>query len=416
MPVMIAVSVRFQKRIVEQFRKARKLNSKLTARHNENISGVRVVKALGREDRNLEEFSDQAGEMYTVSYKAARISALFLPVIQIIGSLAFAAVVMYAGLGRNTGWISLGSIQAFLSYLGFMFWPIQQLARVWAGMQRSLASAERVFSLIDTEPEIRDRENACAAPHLKSPITFDKVDFHYRKGKPVFENFNLKVEPGETLALVGQTGAGKSTIINLVARFYEPTGGEIRFGDVEYRDYTLYSIQSRIGIVLQTPHLFSGSVRENIRYGKLEATDPEIERAARLSRAHEFICRLPKGYEEEVGENGSLLSTGQKQLVSLARAVLSDPDIFIMDEATSSIDTETERLIQEGEEAIFRGRTCFIIAHRLSTIRRADRIIVIEEGKIIESGTHDQLIARRGKYHGLYTRSFEMEEEERLIV
>ena len=411
MPVMVVVAVQFQKRIVEQYRRARKLNSKLTARHNENITGVKVVKALGREDKNLEEFGGQADEMYQASYKAARISALFLPVIQIISSLAFGAIVLYAGMGRGEHWISLGGIQAFLSYLALMFWPIQQMARVWAGLQSSLASAERVFSLLDTEPEIKDREGAVAAPHLRTPITFADVDFHYETGKPVLSRFNLTVEPGRIVALVGQTGAGKSTIINLIARFYEPTAGEIRLDGVDYRNYTLHSIQSRIGIVLQTPHLFSGTVRDNIRYGRLDATDREIEEAALLSRAHEFIRRLPKGYDEEVGENGGLLSTGQKQLVSLARAVLADPDIFIMDEATSSIDTETERLIQEGEEAIFAGRTCFIIAHRLSTIRRADRIIVLEGGRIIEQGDHDQLIARRGKYHALYTKSFELEEE-----
>jgi ATP-binding cassette subfamily B protein len=298
----------------------------------------------------------------------------------------------------------------------FMMWPIQDLARVYADMQQSIASAERTFSLIDAVPEIVDRPEArgaaAAAARITGDIEFDHVDFHYQEDKAVLSDFSLHVRQGETIALVGPTGGGKSTIVNLVCRFYEPQGGTIRIGGRDYLALPLHAIQSRIGMVLQTPHLFSGTVRENIRYGRLSATDGEIEEAARMAGAHEFIQGLEKSYDSEVGEGGNRLSVGQKQLLSLARAILAQPEIFIMDEATSSVDTLTESLIQKGMESLMRGRTSFIIAHRLSTIKRADRIVVIDAGKIAEMGTHHELIQARGHYYQLYTRQFRQEREE----
>jgi ATP-binding cassette subfamily B protein len=310
-----------------------------------------------------------------------------------------------------TATFTVGDIHAFVSYLTFMIWPVQDLARVYADMQHSIASAERIFKLVDTVPEIQNRSDAFPAGTIQGAIEFEHVHFYYEDHKPILTDFSLKVKPGETIALVGATGGGKTTIVNLLCRFYEPKEGAIRINGKDYTDYTLQSIHSRVGIVLQTPHLFSGSIRENIRYGRLEATNEEVEDAAKIAGAHDFISTFEKGFDQEVGEGGNLLSVGQKQLISLARAVLSKPEIFIMDEATSSVDTLTEALIQRGMEALMSGRTSFIIAHRLSTIRRADRIVVIEQGHITEMGTHAELLKLRGQYFRLYTQQFKFERE-----
>jgi ATP-binding cassette subfamily B protein len=412
MPVMLLVAVQFQKRIIVQYRRVRKQNSKLTGAYNENITGVRVVKALRREEQNLVEFSEQSNRMYQAAYRAAWWSALFLPTVQIIGSLALGAVVWYGGLQTQVGGMTVGGIQAFVSYIAFMLWPIQDMARVYASMQDAIASAERVFSLLDSEPQVADREDAIDPGTVRGEIRFERVDFYYEEGKPVLSDFNLTVKEGETIALVGPTGGGKSTIINLLCRFYEPTKGIIRIADRDYTELSLAAIQSRIGMVLQTPHLFSGTIRDNIRYGRLDATDEDVEQAARIACAHDFVARMEQGYDEQVGEGGSRLSVGQKQLISLARAVLSNPEIFIMDEATSSVDTLAEALIQKGMDALMKGRTSFVIAHRLSTIRRADRILVIEDGQITEQGTHAELIQARGHYYSLYTQQFRQEKDE----
>ena len=411
-PVLVFIATEFKKRIIVQYRRVRKLNSKLTGTYNENITGVRVVKALVREDRNLEEFDNLASELYRAAYRAAWLSALFLPVVQIVAALALGAVIWYGGIQAQLGVMTIGGIQAFISYLTFMMFPIQDMARVFASMQQAIASAERVFSLADAEPDIVDRPGATDPGAIRGEIRFENVDFRYTEdGNPVLKNFNLTIKPGETIALVGPTGAGKSTIVNLLCRFYEPTGGTVRINGTDYTTLRLDAIQSRIGMVLQTPHLFTGSIRENIRYGRLDATDAEVEEAAKLAHAHDFIITLEKGYDTDVGEGGNLLSVGQKQLISLARAILAQPEWFIMDEATSSIDTVTESLIQKGMETLMENRTSVIIAHRLSTIKRADRILVIEGGGIAEMGSHTELMNRRGHYFNLYTNQFRQEKE-----
>lgn len=406
LPILLYVSIQFRKRILVQFRNVRKLNSKITGAYNENITGVRVIKALGREAGNLDEFGLLTNDMYKASYRAAWLSALFLPTVQIIASFALGAIVWYGGLQADYGIITIGGIQAFVSYVTFMMWPIQDLARVFAEMQHAMASGERIFSLLDAEPTVKDRPEAYDTGSIFGEIEFEHVMFAYENDKPVLKDFSLKVNPGETIALVGATGGGKTTLVNLLCRMYEPTKGKIKFGGVDYTKFSLHSIQSKIGMVLQTPHLFSGTIRENLRYGRLDASDEEIEKAAKLAGAHEFITKLDKGYEEPVGEGGNLLSVGQKQLVSLARAVLSNPELFIMDEATSSVDTLTEALIQQGMELLMKNTTSFIIAHRLSTIKKANRILVIEDGQIAEMGSHSELLNKHGKYYRLYTKQF----------
>jgi len=328
-----------------------------------------------------------------------------------ISALAVALVVWYGGGQAQTGGMTVGGIQAFVSYITFMMWPIQDLARVFAEVQHAIASAERIFSLVDAVPDVADRVDPLQTDSMRGDIEFDHVFFAYEDDKPVLSEFTFKVRQGETIALVGPTGGGKTTIVNLLCRFYEPRQGVIRISGVDYTKYSLRAIQSKVGIVLQTPHLFSGTVRENIRYGRLDAKDEEIEEAAKVVGAHEFISAFEKKYEEPVGEGGSMLSVGQKQLISLARAVLAKPDIFIMDEATSSVDTLTEALIQKGMEAIMNDCTSFVIAHRLSTIKRADRILVIDGGKISEMGTHNELLRLGGKYYHLYTRQFRTQME-----
>lgn len=410
-PVMLVIAFYFRQRILVQYRDVRKLNSMITGAYNESITGVRVVKALVRERQNLAEFTEHASAMYQAAYRAAWLSALFLPVVQIVGAVGVGAVVWYGGLQSRVAGITVGGIQAFLSYLMFILWPIQDIARFYAEMQRSVASAERVFALIDAEPDVVDREDAVEVEAVRGEVEFGGVTFRYEEGKDVLVDFNLHVAPGEHVAIVGPTGGGKSTIVNLICRFYEPSAGVIRIDGRDYTELTQRALQSRIGMVLQTPHLFSGSIRDNIRYGRLDATEAEVVQAAKVAHAHEFIVELEKGYDEDVGEAGNLLSVGQKQLISIARAVLADPDILILDEATSSVDTLTEARIQQGMEAVMAGRTSFVIAHRLSTIKRADRILVIQKGRIVEMGTHNELIRTRGHYYDLYTRQFRRERE-----
>jgi ATP-binding cassette, subfamily B, bacterial len=411
MPVIIRVAIWFKQRILVEYRDVRKLNSIISGEYNEMITGVRVIKSMRRENKNLEEFSNLTHSYHRSAYRAAFLSALFLPTVQIISAVAVGAVAWYGGWQVSNGHLTIGGIQAFVAYITFMMWPVQDIARVYADLQHAIASAERMFSLLDSEPEVVDKPNASDPHTLLGEIEFQNVDFFYDPAKPVLQDFSLKIKQGETVALVGATGGGKSTIVNLLCRFYEPRAGRILIGGEDYTDFTLHGIHSRIGMVLQTPHLFSGTIRENIRYGRLDASDAEVEEAAKVAGAHAFIATLEKGYDEEVGEGGILLSVGQKQLLSLARAVLANPEIFIMDEATSSVDTLTEALIQQGMDQVMKGRTSFVIAHRLSTIKRADKIVVISDGKITEMGSHADLLRKKGYYYNLYTQQFRQELE-----
>jgi ATP-binding cassette subfamily B protein len=434
LPPLAAVSLIFQRKLIRSQRMVRRTNSLLTGGLNEAIMGVRTTKALVREEENLEEFRELTQRMYRYSVRNSLQAAVYLPIVLSLGSVGV-GISLWRGGVEVGGDLTLGTLVAFMQFAALCSIPIQEMAERFTQVQSAQASAERLQSLLDTEPEIVDSPAAVAAmerhrrtggdgrPGIAEDgredridrIEFEHVRFAYRDGPTVLADFNLRVEAGETIALVGATGSGKSTIVSLVCRFYEPTGGVIRINGADYRERSLRWLQSNLGIVLQSPHLFSGSIRENIRYGRLEATDEEVEAAARMVDAHGFISRLERGYATEVGEGGGRLSTGEKQLVSLARAVLADPQVFVMDEATSSVDTETEGLIQRGIEKVLRGRISFIIAHRLSTIRSASRILVIDHGRILEEGIHEELLRRRGRYHALYTSQFARETEERIL-
>ena len=414
LPIMIYVSFKFRVKIYHHYRQSRKENSRMTASLNENITGVRVVKALRREAKNLDDFKVLSTNMYRESYRATLLSAIYLPTIQTISAISLILILWRGGLQVAGGTLTVGVLQAFISYIMMILWPIQDLARVYAEMQNAIASSERVFSLMDMQPEIVNRENLLPVNSLAGDVEFENVSFHYEADQPVIQNLSFTIPQGQKVALVGTTGGGKTTIVNLLCRFYEPSEGTIRIAGHDYLKYPLEDIQSRIGVVLQIPHLFSGSIRDNLRYGRLDASDEEIEEVAKLAGAHEFITKLEKGYDSDVGEGGNLLSVGQKQLISIARALLADPDIFVMDEATSSVDTLTEALIQKGMNELITGRTSFIIAHRLSTIKSADQIFVIEDGEIAEKGSHQALMRQRGLYYNLYTKQFRHDLETQL--
>jgi len=411
LPVMVFLAIKFRTRILYHYRRARRANSRITAALNENITGVKVVKALSREATNLKGFKLLTTQMYSSSFQAAFLSAIFLPAVQTISAISLGIILWRGGLDVKLGIMTIGGIQAFVSYIMFILWPIQDLARVFAEMQNAVASAERIFSLIDTQPSIKNRSEALDIKSISGDITFDHVSFQYEDDEPVIKDLSFTVKQGQAVALVGPTGGGKSTIVNLLCRFYEPSSGTILIAGEDYRNLKLQDIQSRIGVVLQTPHLFSGSIRDNIRYGKLSASDEEIEEAAKLAGAHDFITKFEKSYDQNVGEGGNLLSVGQKQLISIARAILSNPEIFVLDEATSSVDTLTEALIQHGMNQLIQGRTSLVIAHRLSTIKHADVIMVIDDGQISEMGSHEKLMRNQGHYYRLYTQQFRQELE-----
>ncbi len=420
-PVLAVLCLFFQRRILRQQRIVRKANSRITGAFNEGVMGAVTNKTLAREDAAQEEFEVVTGELKGAAIKAAVLSAVFMPLVVNLGAIATALALWRGGVEVFAGIIDIGTLAAFISYTTQLFDPIQQLAGILAEMQAAQASAERVIDLLDTQSDVKDspeiearygdlfhgkRENW---PDIHGKVEFKDVTFRYKSGEEVLHNFNLTVEPGQNIALVGETGAGKTTIVNLVCRFYEPSEGEVRIDGTDYRQRSQLWLQSSLGYVLQSPHLFSGTVADNLRFAKPDATDEEIHRAAQLVHAEEFILNLPKGYDTQVGEGGGKLSTGQKQLLSLARVLLADPKIFVLDEATSSIDTETEALIQDAIQTVLAGRTSFVVAHRLSTIRSAGRILVIHDGQIRESGTHEELMAKQGEYYSLYTHQYRRE-------
>lgn len=426
-PIIAIISFYFQNKILKAYRQVRKVNSRITGAINEGIMGARTTKTLVREEGNFEEFVDLTKNMKFHSVRAAVFSSLFQPVVLVLSSVGTGLAIWYGGRNVFLEVISYGTLVAFISYTVQFFEPVREVARVFAEFQSAQASAERVLSMIDTEVEIEDDDsvvnefgntlesNRNKWPEIKGNITFKNVNFSYKNGEKVLENFNLDIKAGETIALVGETGSGKSTIVNLACRFYEPTSGQVLIDGIDYKKMPLLWLHSNLGYVLQTPHLFSGTIKDNIRYGNLEASELEIIRAAKMVNAHDFIKKLEKGYDTEVGEGGSKLSTGEKQLISFARAVLADPRIFVLDEATSSIDTEAEKKIQDAIQKVLKGRTSFIIAHRLSTVRTADRILVIKDGKIIEEGKHMELLKQKGYYYRLYTNQF-IEEQNASIL
>lgn len=426
-PPLAVVSWWFQQRILSSYRAVRKTNSQITGAFNEGIMGAKTTKTLVREEKNMQEFTELTHTMKRASVRAASLSAVYLPIVVSLGSLATAYALWKGGQLVSIGGMSLGILQVFVNYTVQFFQPIRDVASTFAEMQSAQAAAERVMTLLETEPDIVDSPEVEAKfgdnfhpkkenwPALHGDVEFRHVDFQYKEGEKVLADFNLKVKAGETIALVGPTGAGKSTVVNLVCRFYEPTAGQILIDGVDYRERSQLWLQSNLGYVLQEPRLFSGTIRDNIRYARLDATDAEVEAAARLVNAEGFILKLEKGYDTDVGEGGSRLSTGEKQLVSFARAILADPRIFVLDEATSSVDTQTEQIIQNAISKVLTGRTSFIIAHRLSTIRTADRILVIDDGKIKEIGTHQELLRLRGAYYNLYTNQFQEEQAMELL-
>ncbi len=407
-PLLFLVVWTLRTRMTRAYHLVRRRIADIAANLQESISGMKIVQAFSREELNAEKFSDTNYESFQAQLEAARLHALFHPMVDIISAFGSALIVYYGGLRMawNDPTVTVGTIVAFLNYMTRFFWPIRNLTEVYNLILQAGVSSERVFEILDTEPNVKDKQGAIELGKVQGHVKFNNVVFGYETGLPVLHGISLEARPNETIALVGPTGAGKSSIINLLCRFYDVDEGEILVDGIDIRDVTVESLRRNMGIVLQDTFLFSGTVRDNIRYGRLDATDEEVERAAKIVGAHDFIMRLPDGYDTEVRERGSRLSVGQRQLLSFARALLADPRILILDEATSSVDAYTEYLIQKALEKLFEGRTSIVIAHRLSTIRNADRIYVIQDGRVAEVGNHEELMAKGGLYKSLYEKQF----------
>lgn len=421
-PITALGATFFQKKLVVLNRKVREENSKITGKFNEGITGAKTTKTLVIENKMEDDFKVTTKEMYDVSVSAGHYRAMFISMISFAASMALALVLWQGGNISLKGVLELGTLSVFMSYAIGMMEPVQWLVRAISLLIQVQVNVERFTRLMETESDVRDTEEVIEKygdsfepkkenwEELHGDITFEDVSFMYPDGDEyVLEHFNLHVPQGTNVAIVGETGAGKSTLVNLVCRFFEPTSGRILIDGKDARERSQLWLHSNIGYVLQTPHLFSGTVLENLRYGNPDATMEQIEAAVKSVSADGVIARMDKGYDSQVGEGGDLLSTGEKQLLSFARAILADPRIFVLDEATSSIDTVTEKLIQDAIENLMKGRTSFVIAHRLSTIRQADVILVVKDGKIVEQGTHNELIAKKGAYYHLYTRQFQEE-------
>jgi ATP-binding cassette subfamily B multidrug efflux pump len=419
LPFMFAASIFLSRRARSAFRETRKTIGSVSADLEENISGVRVAQAFAREDENIERFSELNRANRDANVSAQGVVAAFSPTLDVLSTIGMAIVI---GLGgymalQDPPLITVGVIVSFLVYVRRFFQPIQQLAQLYAQLQSALAGSERIFELVDTEPDLADAPDAVEMPLIEGRVVFDNVSFHYKPEEPVLRGVSLLVEPGQTVALVGPTGAGKTTLVNLIGRFYEAEEGVVRIDGRDLHEVTRASLRRQMGIVLQDTFLFSGSIMDNIRYGRLDASDEEVIEAAKLANADAFITRLADGYETELSEQGRNLSQGQRQLIAISRAILADPRLLILDEATSSVDTRTELLIQQALGRLLQGRTSFVIAHRLSTIRNADQLLILQEGEIVEraistetASAHQQLLDLGGEYYKLYTSQFRRED------